>query len=823
MADIGVRVERPGYQPIITNVPRNSTIANLRLRLLEPPTTVIRGRMVGDPPFGGLRDLRDDELVRNIQVGLGPRTVIVVRNLGAPPPGLVFGAPQPGFGFGVPQPVPAQPPPPPQQYRLTDVDLAELRATAQRVDTKGQEFSAKWGLHNDVIRELSPILYAEMERLLERFQRLSTQYHALPGRLFLSIAAATAAAAELNRQLEQLFRDINALDGRLMDALKQHYTQRINIRNDALQQLNDQIVAEIGEERWPQISEHAEYRPLRLRIAALIEPHQAMGRAWQGRVFATPQEMRQEYDRIEANAEEMRVLLTQLQGIARRLLAEEAARRGAAADAAHREGAALRARLDAPRRAVFAAAAAAVEARERAAAVRNNDPRPALMNILAARAAPRNRRGPADRVGNLVAAAAAAAPPAAPAAPAAEACAIRPAILPQRPGIVELLRRFPNQTRHRLKDWFTDYNKILRDRPAVWGEGARGYQFGLCPVCVIVHESTGGCKYHYDPCRDDERDEHLWNKYSYRYRQQTVEFCFTCGRPSRGHGHYPAVAYDAPKGEVLPAGRNADHYAYECANAGGGNRKETIARILGIIEFFNSLNPQEPITIDKAFKTRMARAANDAAFDEAKLRAGEALARRPAGSFPEIRDDLWIGSLPEEAAKEPVGWFIPNRPPKCPQGPDGRLTHTAPVRIEGQCCICADEGPVYRFKHNNSRGVMYTHTEDQLICMSCTIRHIISNLQSLTIQCFINSDGGCGGTLHPCEFQMIRDQPIPEDIENVPADIRNGEDLFQRLVKNARAAKLVLKGGRRRLTKRRRKLQKKARKHTHKKPKRRVK
>jgi hypothetical protein len=683
---------------------------------------------------------------------------------------------------------------------LTNTGLAQLRETGPRADRYVQQFNAMWTPATlDWVRPLSPEAYAALGLMKQRYNTLLQQTRDLPRQVFPSIAAATAAAAELNRHLEQLIIDITGLHNRFIGVIKQHLTERMTIRDVALRQLNDQIVAEIGADRWPQIREHPEYRPVRLRVVELTEPYQAMGRAWQERVFATPQEMKQEYDRIKARAEEIQQLLTQLQEIARRLLA--------------------------------APAPAVAPRNNRPAAQPNNGL--ALINRLARRAAA--AAVPAPRNNRRGAAAAAAAP--------AEACALRPVIhQPQLPDIVQLLRRFPNQTRYKLKDLYTDFDKILTDVPNTWDPYRRGpipaYRYGLCPVCLTVHEEQpsieggGGCKYHYDSCHPDNRDEHLWDKYKYTNRytgKEMVEFCFTCGRPCKGHGHYAAVAYNAPKGELLPL-RQGDHFAYECAGGGGGDRKETIARILGIIEFFNSLDPAVPITIDKAFKTRMARVANAAALDVAKLRAGAELeprAGRPFGKFPEIRGDLWVGSLPEEAAHEPVGWFIADRAPKCPTGPDGFLTHFPPRRIdeEGQCPICFDDkSPRYKFKHNNNAGVMYEHTDDQLICMSCIINHLIANLQNLIPPCFIGAEddgSGCGGTLHPCEFQMIRDQPIPEDAA-APADIRNGEDLFQRLVKNARTAKLVLKGGKRRRTQRR-KIQKKARKHTHKKLKRQLK
>ncbi len=378
------------------------------------------------------------------------------------------------------------------------------------------------------------------------------------------------------------------------------------------------------------------------------------------------------------------------------------------------------------------------------------------------------------------------------------------------------------------------YNKILSDLPGTWnpyGVTIRGYRYGLCPVCLTIHEEDaprhggvgyGMCLYHGgEQCLESERNENLWNKFKYSTARGSyeVEFCFECGRPSHKHGHYGLTGYDEPKGERLQIQPGATFW--ECTGSGGGGRQELIARILGIIEFFNSLNPSGPIYYNKDFKTQMAKAAYEAASNRDKLREAARLvpvAGRPFKTFPEIRRDLFFtpaGGIAEEVREIP-GWNNPDRPPQCPFA-NGHYTHFPPTLVPANpneaCYTCLAENLVrYRFKHNNHNGETYEHGDDQLICMTCIFNKLISGLNDPEISCFVPTGNGCGGTLHPCEFGMIRDQDMPEDAARHPVDIRNGEDLFQAFVRKARTLKMKLRGGR--LTKRRLRKHKKVRKQT---------
>ena len=107
----------------------------------------------------------------------------------------------------------------------------------------------------------------------------------------------------------------------------------------------------------------------------------------------------------------------------------------------------------------------------------------------------------------------------------------------------------------------------------------------------------------------------------------------------------------------------------------------------------------------------------------------------------------------------------------CPAG------HNVPERIaladKGalRCFMCMmmgdpqDDEPadLYRFSHNNHNALMYSHTDQQLLCKVHIVPIIQASLDRGDANCFINNNQGCGGSIHFCELGML----LPENQQQI--------------------------------------------------------
>jgi hypothetical protein len=156
-----------------------------------------------------------------------------------------------------------------------------------------------------------------------------------------------------------------------------------------------------------------------------------------------------------------------------------------------------------------------------------------------------------------------------------------------------------------------DFYTLITDEPGVAG----GYTYGMCPVCLQFRAelSKGGCLYHTDNCLNNQRNERLFRKYNLRGQ---VEFCFTCGRACLMHAHYKLT-----EGNERPDvySMNPGTTFWDCTNSGGGGRKELMARLLGVINYLNSLTY---VYNNKENQSAMAEAAERAANDPRFLEMG---------------------------------------------------------------------------------------------------------------------------------------------------------------------------------------------------------
>ena len=375
---------------------------------------------------------------------------------------------------------------------------------------------------------------------------------------------------------------------------------------------------------------------------------------------------------------------------------------------------------------------------------------------------------------------------------------------------------------------FMNMQSLLQNRPGQFippdqDQPIPGYRYGMCPVCLLVGEEigdAGNCLYHVHRCPVGRRNERLWRKYS---NNRDCEHCFTCGRACRGHGHYRLTDTDNTP-DILPALpiNNGDGFVrgayWQCSASGGGDRIELIARLLGIIDYINTLREGE-IEDNQDFITRCSDAAEIAALDRNILRDAQ-ISLDNNQFIRNIRDNLRFGRnqanpnavLPhgvlvpvlgilaprmawrpvvEEAGavflrglgivnglvRAGVGFLCAARgrqPPRninpCPVGHQIPEVLTIQNRGEKKCYLCelvgGEESPrdIYRFRHNNRGNIAFIHPDDKLICLEHITQHIASHTNDpadaeyYNSDCFCTQREGCGGSIHPCELDILRIQ-----------------------------------------------------------------
>jgi hypothetical protein len=269
---------------------------------------------------------------------------------------------------------------------------------------------------------------------------------------------------------------------------------------------------------------------------------------------------------------------------------------------------------------------------------------------------------------------------------------------------------------------------------------------------------------------------------------------------------------------------------WDCRRSGGGNRRELIARLLGIIDYMNTLRAGA-IEDDQAFITACSDAAESAAMDPRILADADRSLR--AGRFVRnVRDDLRFGGyapqnraeanavlqagldhalMPVFAYLAPQGGWRPvidgaavglmrglgviggaiydgvgmlcarrrrdgvvepniavGGVPPCPDGRQVPEELTIANRGDRRCYMCVLEGgednprDLYRFRHRNSAGANYVHTDESLICLEHLSQYITGhahdryNAEYYNPDCFHSRDLGCGGVIEPCELGILR-------------------------------------------------------------------
>jgi hypothetical protein len=70
---------------------------------------------------------------------------------------------------------------------------------------------------------------------------------------------------------------------------------------------------------------------------------------------------------------------------------------------------------------------------------------------------------------------------------------------------------------------------------------------------------------------------------------------------------------------------------------------------------------------------------------------------------------------------------------------------------------------LFRFRHNNQVDVMYTHTDELLVCKVHIAPIIQATIDRGDANCFINHNDGCGGNIHVCELGML----LPENQQQI--------------------------------------------------------
>ncbi len=379
--------------------------------------------------------------------------------------------------------------------------------------------------------------------------------------------------------------------------------------------------------------------------------------------------------------------------------------------------------------------------------------------------------------------------------------------------IKDLLKGYPGKSRG-------DIDLLLRifDRPA---------DVSVCPVCLAVSEREDGCRYMAHICKEDERDERIFQQFrgTGGIYVDKIEWCTECGRIcDNQHRHFTLDSLLAGAPELAPVDPSRNprahgqivHYTPDCRPSGGGGLEEKFVRFLDMLLELSTLQLEVGNISAKVAKQRLIGAYWNGPYElgreippelvaiRANLRQLAELLRNPppAGATPEQVDE-WNGRV--ESLKSfgvDLSVFEEDRPPAVPEPPIPDFPRPEadrallPTRITGGPSAAGGAGgycgpnlgphedgrPTFQFRHRQPDGTIYTHPSAEYICGEDLVT--LLNVGRFTGKCPINSDA-CNADLHPDELDALGDQ-VPEEYR------RNYRSKYNRL-----KAGVLLTGGRR--------------------------
>ena len=332
---------------------------------------------------------------------------------------------------------------------------------------------------------------------------------------------------------------------------------------------------------------------------------------------------------------------------------------------------------------------------------------------------------------------------------------------------------------------------------SIFSEEANNYS--CCPVCMRYVQREDGCMYMSHNCYLEPGantvDEYWYNMY--KNNEGKIFWCTICGRICLGHRHYKLGA-TKNKLELTPIQTDADPFAKDCTNEGGGGLREKMTRFTAFRELAYELQKEVGKIPRKKALEELVQEMWSAPISRLSLRRAKnnldgKKFRLPANAFP-----------------APV---VSNNAPNIVR--NARNAELLPTVGPGYNAIgTTDDDAVIQFHHRLQNGDI-NHHEDSKIGLDSFQEYIKSNLSDGKAgPCWLPT---CTAIIHPDEIkELVSLGVFPEDLYKRYKDAFNrvqkggGGDILQ----EAKTAQCVIwekNGGRK--TRRKRKNRRTTRKY----------
>ena len=295
--------------------------------------------------------------------------------------------------------------------------------------------------------------------------------------------------------------------------------------------------------------------------------------------------------------------------------------------------------------------------------------------------------------------------------------------------------------------------------------------YSCCPVCMRYAQREDGCMYMSHNCYKEPGantvDEYWYNMY--KNNEGKIFWCTICGRICLGHRHYKLGA-TKNKLELTPIRPDADPFAKECFNEGGGGLHEKMTRFTAFRELAYELQKEVGKMPRKKALEELVQEMWSAPISRLSLR--RAKNNLEAKKF----------RLPSNVFPSPV---VSNNAPNIVR--NARNAKLLPTVGPGYNTIgTTDDDAVIQFHHRLRNGDI-NHHEDSKIGLDSFQEYITSNLSDGKAgPCWLPT---CTAIIHPDEIkELVSLGVFPEDLYKRYKDAFNrvqrggGGDILQEAI-----------------------------------------
>ena len=294
---------------------------------------------------------------------------------------------------------------------------------------------------------------------------------------------------------------------------------------------------------------------------------------------------------------------------------------------------------------------------------------------------------------------------------------------------------------------------------SIFSEKANDYS--CCPVCMRYVQREDGCMYMSHNCYNepgaDTVDDYWYNMY--KNAEGKIFWCTICGRICLGHRHYTLGATKA-KLELVPVQADADPFAKDCTNEGGGGLREKLTRFTAFRELAYELQKEVGKIPRKKALGELVQEMWSAPISRLSL-------RRAKNNLETKKFRLPANTFPNPVASNNAPNIVRN----------ARNAELLPTVAPGYNVISTtDDEKVIQFHHRKQDGEINHHedpNEERIGAESFKV-YIESNLSDgIAGPCWLKS---CTAKIHPDEIkELVRLEVFPEDL------YKRYKDAFNRL------------------------------------------